>query len=168
MDALEAIRTRRSIRKYEGRPVPEDLVERLLAAAASAPSAERPAVAVHHRRPAAAAGGDCADQPQRAHGRPRPFGHPDMRRFEPGTLAGLLGRRLRGGDGERAFGRSRPRIGAVWTGIYPRPERMEGFRKLFGLPQGVIAHSLVVLGFPAEAPPPVNRFRPDRVRRNRW
>ena len=39
MDTLEAISTRRSVRKYEDRPVPEELVQKLLAAAMSAPSA---------------------------------------------------------------------------------------------------------------------------------
>ena len=39
MDALEAIHTRRSIRRYEEKPVPEEIVEKLLAAAMSAPSA---------------------------------------------------------------------------------------------------------------------------------
>ena len=39
MDALQAIHTRRSIRKYQDRPVSEDLVQKLLAAAMQAPSA---------------------------------------------------------------------------------------------------------------------------------
>ena len=39
MDTLEAIRTRRSIRKYLDKPVPEELVQKLLAAAMQAPSA---------------------------------------------------------------------------------------------------------------------------------
>ncbi len=39
MDTLEAIHTRRSVRKYEDRAVPEELVEKLLAAAMNAPSA---------------------------------------------------------------------------------------------------------------------------------
>jgi nitroreductase len=39
MDALEAIRTRRSIRTYLDQPVPEELVQKLLAAAMQAPSA---------------------------------------------------------------------------------------------------------------------------------
>ena len=36
MDALEAIRTRRSVRKYQDRPVPEEMVRQLLAAAMNA------------------------------------------------------------------------------------------------------------------------------------
>jgi nitroreductase len=39
MDVLEAILTRRSIRQFQDRPVPEDLIEKLLRAAMSAPGA---------------------------------------------------------------------------------------------------------------------------------
>ena len=39
MDTLEAIHGRRSIRKFQDRPVPEDLLRQVLAAAMSAPSA---------------------------------------------------------------------------------------------------------------------------------
>ena len=39
MDTLDAIHTRRSIRTYLDRPVPEELIEKLLAAAMQAPSA---------------------------------------------------------------------------------------------------------------------------------
>ena len=59
-------------------------------------------------------------------------------------------------------------LGGVWIGVYPRQERMDGLRRLFALPEHVIAHSMAVLGFPAEQPPPAHRFRPDRVRRNDW
>ena len=39
MDALQAIRTRRSIRVYQDKPVPEELVQQILTAAMYAPSA---------------------------------------------------------------------------------------------------------------------------------
>ena len=39
MDALHDIRTRRSIRAYQDKPVPEELIQTLLAAAMQAPSA---------------------------------------------------------------------------------------------------------------------------------
>jgi nitroreductase len=39
MDALQAIHTRRSIRNYQDRPVPGELIKKLLAAAMQAPSA---------------------------------------------------------------------------------------------------------------------------------
>ena len=40
MDALEAIRTRRSVRKYRPDPVPEELLKEVLSAARIAPSAD--------------------------------------------------------------------------------------------------------------------------------
>ena len=39
MDALEAIHTRRSVRKYQDSPVSEELIRKIIAAAAMAPSA---------------------------------------------------------------------------------------------------------------------------------
>jgi len=39
MDAMEAILTRRSIRRFKGEPIPEALIEALLRAAMAAPSA---------------------------------------------------------------------------------------------------------------------------------
>src|SRR3989304_5740077 len=39
MDALEAMRTRRSIRKYTVQPVPQEIIDKLLRAGMSAPSA---------------------------------------------------------------------------------------------------------------------------------
>jgi nitroreductase len=45
VDAMEAIFTRRSIRRYAAEPVPEDVVKQLLEAAMYAPSA-------HNQQPA--------------------------------------------------------------------------------------------------------------------
>ena len=59
-------------------------------------------------------------------------------------------------------------LGAVWCGVYPREARMEGLRQLVNLPKNAIAHSLVVLGYAAEQVPAEDRYRPERVRRNRW
>ena len=59
-------------------------------------------------------------------------------------------------------------LGAVWTGVFPREERMDGLRGLVRLPENVIAHSLVVVGYPAEQASPHDHFRQDRVHRNGW
>jgi nitroreductase len=59
-------------------------------------------------------------------------------------------------------------LGACWCGVYPREERMEGLRKLLGLPQNVNAHSLVVIGHPAEQLAADSRYRAERIRHNHW
>jgi nitroreductase len=59
-------------------------------------------------------------------------------------------------------------LGAVWTGVYPREERMAGLSRLVGVPAHVIPHSLIVVGHAAEQMPPQNRYLPERVRQNHW
>ncbi len=59
-------------------------------------------------------------------------------------------------------------LGAVWTGVYPNEGRMAGLKQLVGLPEQVMAHSLSIVGYPAEQPPSQDRYRPERVHRNGW
>ena len=169
MDVLEAIHTRRSIRKHLNRPVPEELIEELLAAAMQAPSARNQQpwqfVVIDDRTMLAKI----------------PEFMPNAAMAAQAPLAilvcGDLGLEKSPGYwvvdcaaavenmllAAHALG-----LGAVWCGVYPREPRMEGLRRLVGLPKNVIAHSLVVLGYPAEQVPPERRFRRERVRHNGW
>lgn len=59
-------------------------------------------------------------------------------------------------------------LGAVWIGIYPREERVEGMRRLLSLPERIVPITLISLGYPAEDKEPEDRFQEERVHRNRW
>jgi nitroreductase len=59
-------------------------------------------------------------------------------------------------------------IGAVWLGVYPRPERIAGLKELFALPEEVTPVSIVSLGYPAEEKKEADRFRPERVHYEKW
>jgi nitroreductase len=59
-------------------------------------------------------------------------------------------------------------LGGVWTGVYPGEERCQAFRDFFGLPQHVTPLAFVPIGYPAETKTHENRFKADRVHRNRW
>lgn len=59
-------------------------------------------------------------------------------------------------------------LGAVWLGIYPRPERMEGLKNLLNLPEMVEPFSLISIGYPAEEKKLPNRFKPERIHTERW
>jgi nitroreductase len=54
-------------------------------------------------------------------------------------------------------------LGAVWTGIYPMEERIEGFRRLFGIPDSVVPMALIPIGYPAQQLPPKDSYREERV-----
>lgn len=169
MDALEAIRTRRSIRQYAERPVPPQLLDRLLAAAMSAPSARDAQpwqfVVID----------DHALLEQVPHVNPNApmAAHAPLAILICGDLsleksAGYWVVDCAAAAENLLLAAHALGLGAVWTGVYPRQQRMDGFRRLLGLPEGVLAHSLIVLGYPAEQPPPRDNFRPERVHRNGW
>ena len=169
MDAIEAIMTRRSVRKYQPKPVPEELVQKLLAAAMQAPSARNGQpwhfIVLDDRR--------LLDRIPEFH----PYA--EMVRQAPLGVLVCGDVRLEGSPNywpvdcsaaaenlllaAHALG-----LGAVWTGVYPRRERMDGFRQLLQLPDPVMPHAFIPIGWPAQQPPPENRFRPDRIHRNGW
>ncbi len=169
MDALEAIRTRRSIRKYQDKPVPQDLIQKVLTAAMSAPSA-------------------CNAQPWqyvvftdekllREIPRINPYAamaeHAPLAILVCGDLSLEISKGYWVVDCAAAvqnllLAAHAVGLGAVWTGVYPQQERIEAFRRLLNLPQPVVPHSLIAVGYPAEQPSHEDRYRPDRVHRNGW
>jgi nitroreductase len=169
MDTLEAIHTRRSVREYLDQPVPEELINRLLAAGMAAPSAR-------NQQP-----WEFVVITDRALLSKIPLVNPYAQMAENAPTAILVCGNLRRETSPgywvvdcaaavqnmllcaHASG-----LGAVWTGTYPNEERMDGYTTLLDLPEHVIPHTLVVLGYPAEQPPPQDRFTPDRVHHNGW
>jgi len=59
-------------------------------------------------------------------------------------------------------------LGAVWLGIYPIEERVDGLRQLLGLPENVTPFALVPLGHPAEEKRAIDRYVEDRVHQDGW
>jgi nitroreductase len=168
MDAMEAMLTRRSIRKYTDEPVPEEAVNELLKAAMSAPTAaEEPwhfivvrnrdmlgavrSFHVHAHMLAEAQVGIvvCGDPT---------WGH--LRDRWPLDCAAATENMLIAANAQG--------LGAVWVGIYPVPERIEGLRKLLGIPEPLIPLCVVSVGHPGEKKKPPNRFRPERIHYDHW
>ena len=169
MDGLQTILTRRSIRKYTGQPVPDEVVKHLLEAAMSAPSANNKQpwhfVVIRDRGILDAI----------------PTFHPYSGMLKEAALAILVCGDTRSQTLEgywvqdcsaatqniliaiNALG-----LGGVWLGIYPREERVEGVRKLVELADHVMPLSLISIGHPAEKLPPSNRYDASRVHHNKW
>jgi len=169
MDAIEAIFTRRSIRKYLDKPVAEELVQKLLAAAMQAPSARNQQswqfVVIDDR---AILGKIPAFMPNAAMAAEAPLailvcGDLALEKSPGYWVVDCAAATENILLAAHALG-----LGAVWTGVYPREQRMEGLRRLVGLPEKIVAHSLVVLGYPAQQVQAEDRYRPERIRRNRW
>lgn len=169
MDALECIMKRRSIRKFTGRKVAKEDVEKLLSAGMAAPSAvnEQPwkflvvderekldgITAVHQHgqmlKEAAVAIIVCGDLNLR---KMPDYWTQDCAACSENILLAAT-----------ALG-----LGSVWTGIYPSEERVSALQKLFGIPANIVPFCVIALGYPNEEKPKREGFDTERVKWNEW
>lgn len=170
MDALKAIFTRRSVRQYTNEPVSDQAIETILRAAMQSPSAVNlqpwhfvviddhmlldripnfhPYSSFLREAPAAIV--VCGDLERDSL---------DASYWVQGCSAATQNLLL----AAHAIG-----LGAVWLGVYPRKERIEGLRLLLQLPDNLVPLNIVSLGHPAESPAQSDRFDPSHVSRNVW
>jgi nitroreductase len=169
MDVLEAIHTRRSIRRFTADPVTDAELDVVLRAAMAAPSAsnERPwrFVVVRDREVldrlarttpfAGLLGGApacvvvCADK---AGARYPWFWDLDC---SAATQNALLA--------AHAIG-----LGGVWIGVHAFAPFVSGVRRIIRAPRRVVPVSMIALGHPAETRPPIDRYDPAWVHENAW
>jgi nitroreductase len=169
MNVLEAILSRRSIRKYENRPVSAETLEELVKYAMYAPSAVNkqpwhfimiddheilnkitefhPHAQMLAHAPAAIL--ICGDD-QLAH----------TPAYWPVDCAAATQNLLLAAHG---LG-----LGAVWLGIFPREERIQALSTLFNLPAHVHPFSLISLGYTLDHPKTPDRFKKERIHKNNW
>ena len=169
MDALEAIFTRRSIRKFTNEPIGGEIVTTLLKAGLQAPSAKNLQpwhIVVITRR-------ELLDK--------IPGFHPHAAMLKEAPMAILVcgDRQVQPLEGywvqdcsaatqnillaAHALG-----LGAVWLGIYPREDRIRGICKLLSLPLHVTPLSLIAIGWPDEKKEKADRFSPKKIHYNGW
>jgi nitroreductase len=169
MDTSEAILTRRSIRKFIDHPIPDEQIEKLLRAAMQAPSARNQQpwqfIVIDDR---AILNAIPQIMPNASMAARSPLGILICGDLSLETSPGYWVVDCSAATENILLAAHSMGLGACWCGVYPRQERIDGLRKLLGLPENVMAHSLVVVGQPAEQPKPENRFRNDRVRKNHW
>ncbi len=170
-DALTAILTRRSIRDYSIHPVPEELIKLLLEAGQAAPSAidERSTefVVINDRQ--------ILDEIHKFNTK--------RLQLKKATVAILVcGNQAKEKDKGKGFwvldgavaseniliAAHALGLGAVWTAIYPYPDRMAKVQKLLNLPAEVLPLNIIPIGYPAEKLFREQLYDPARVHKNKW
>lgn len=169
MNVLEAILSRRSVRKYENRPISAEELTDLVKYAMYAPSAVNRQpwhfIIIDDRNTmneimkfhphasmlsqAAAAVLICGDE-ELAH----------TPAYWPVDCAAATQNFLLAAHGKG--------FGAVWLGIYPREERIAAMKTLMKLPPHIHPFSLISIGYTTETPRIANRFKPERIHTNKW
>lgn len=169
MKTMDAILARRSVRKYTAGTVGEDVIDDILKAAMSAPSAgnEQPwhFIVVRDR--------DLLDRVPEHH----PHSHCVTQVQVAILVCGDLGLEKYEGFWVQDCAAAAQNIllaarslglGTVWLGIYPIEERVVGIKGLFGLPESVIPLCIIPIGQTDKPGSPVERFDRSRVHFDRW
>lgn len=169
MEFFDVVNSRRSIRSYTDDAVPQDMVERVINAAMTAPSAgnQQPwhFVIIRDR--------ESLDQIPTFHPYSKMVikcqvavlvcGAPDGKKWpaywpqdcSAATQNMLLAARDLG-------------LGTVWAGIYPDEKRMIGFRKLLTIPKNIFPFALIPIGWPAGEFKVQDRYNPSLVHHEIW
>ncbi|MGD9873237.1 MAG: nitroreductase family protein [Kiritimatiellia bacterium] len=169
MEALKAIFTRRSIRKFTAQAVSEEDIEQIMKAASVAPSAadQRPwhfvvirDTALLRKLSGAMAKCDmldtatlgilvCGDESlEKIPG----YWVQDCSACAENILLAA-----------HALG-----LGAVWIAIHPIPDRFNPCRKILGVPDKIMPFALIAAGHPDEKLPGEERLDPSRIHNNVW
>lgn len=169
MEVLEAIHTRRSIRKYKDKSVPEELITELLRAAMSAPSAVNAQtwnfIVIDDRQ--------LLDEipnfsPYAAMCREAPLGILVCGDTSLEKAPGFWVQDCSAATQNLLLAAHAVGLGAVWTGVYPVKDRVEGFKKAFGLPEHVIPLAFVPIGYPDQHPGSQDRFDRKKIYYNAY
>ncbi|MCK9431812.1 MAG: nitroreductase family protein [Candidatus Omnitrophica bacterium] len=59
-------------------------------------------------------------------------------------------------------------LGAVWTGVFPDPERIRALRKILGIPENVVPLNFIPVGLPSGKDKPKDKFNPQQIHENHW
>ena len=165
MDAMTAIRTRRSVRAFRRRAVEEDVLRQIIAAGTSAPSANneqpwhfviiREAALLRQISKVSSGTVYVADAPAAI----LVCGENRYETWVNDTSACAQNMLL----AAHALG-----LGAVWTGAFPEQERVDAYREMFKLPGNITPLCLIVVGYAQGLPEPENRMNEERVHDNVW
>lgn len=169
MDILDALLTRRSIRKYAPGEVDHNDLARILRAGMAAPSAgnEQPWHFIVLRNP------DTLKALSEAHPYAEMVASAPLAILVCAEMDGVKHRDYWPQDCAAAtqnmlLAAHGLGLGSVWVGIYPREARVAEIRRVIPLPDHVVPFSLLPIGIPAERKPPADRFSEQRIHEAHW
>ena len=160
---------RRSLRRFETRPVEPEKVERILKAGMQAPSAhnlqpwEFLVITEQEKRDAVSKMSPWAGMVAKAPVTIIVIGHQenkDMEKYLPQDLGACTENILLQIAAEE--------LGGCWMGFYPDEDRVNSVRKYFNLPEDRIPFSVIALGYSPDENRFVDRSDMSRVHYNRW
>lgn len=166
---MDALFKRRSVRQYTDKDVDEASLKRILAAGMTAPSAgdEQPwhFIVVRDKETLKALGG-CGPYAKPAAAAPLAIvvcGELALERYKGYWVQDCSAAVENMLIEATALG-----LGTVWLGVHPVEDRVRYIRELFGLEKGIMPFAVIPVGYPFQEPKEIDRYREQRVHRDRW
>ena len=170
--AIENIFARKSVRAYAPQPIEKEKMELLVRAAMAAPSAvnkqpwafiiindrtilDKLAEKLPYAKMAAQAPAAiviCGDLSKTLHGETDKYWMLDCSAASENLLLAA-----------ESMG-----LGAVWTAVYPEPDRMEKVRQVLSLPEHIIPFNLIPVGYPQHKEEAKDKFKKENIHYNKW
>jgi nitroreductase len=169
---LKTIFSRASVRSFKNAPVPKEALDTAVRAAMAAPTAvdkrpwefivitdratlDRLAAALPYAKMASQAGAAivvCGDTERQHGGTAADFWVMDCSAASENILlaVGSLG------------------LGAVWTSVYPDPQRVKAVRSILGIPEHIVPLNLIPIGVPEGTPQPKDKYNPRQIHWEKW
>ena len=165
MNSIEAIYARRSVRKYQDKPVEKEKIETLLKCAMAAPTAVNTQPWHFYVTQDADDMQKLIDiMPAGKYNAPCAItvcGNLDNEKGEvvekywvqdsTAALENIL-------NASPELG-----LGTVWLGVYPNKERVEPLEKLYNMPENIIPLAVAYIGYPAEEKEPRTQYDENKV-----
>ena len=169
---LENIQTRTSIRQFTGEKILQEHVDKLLHAAMSAPSAinRQPwAFVVVTDQQLLDQMGEAMPNCRCNNGAAVAFVMcGDMTKAIDGDMQGFWIHDVSAATENLLLAAHAMGLGAVWTGVYPRMERVKMVQDFLSLPEHIIPLCIVPVGVPAEQPAVKDKYNAEIIHYNKW
>jgi len=170
MEIFEALLTRRSIRKYKYDIIPPDMITEMLKAAMHAPSAM-------NNQPWQFIVVDDRETLKRINTETN--AHADMLMDASAAILVCGDLNIDKNIDWNALSCSAATenillaarglgLGSCWVGAWPAKETIEELRNVLGFPENIIPFSIIAIGYPAENVTAEDRYKPERIHRNKW
>jgi len=171
-ETLQTIRSRKSVRKYEDRPVPRDLLEKLISTGMAAPSAKdvRPwsFIGITERGTMArlSEGLKYGKMLPAAGGAIVVCGTP--REPKPGVTKDLWIQDCSAATQNILLAAEDEGLGAVWVCVHPIEAHIKHVREVLGIPSDTVPLCVISIGYPAGEASPKDKYEPEKIHWERW
>jgi nitroreductase len=169
METMQAIFSRRSIRKFTGQYVPDEAINDILKAAMYAPSANNQMpwhfIVIRDRK--------ILDSIPNVH----EYSH--MCKEVNAAIVVCADLDLEKNNGcwvqdcaaaaqNILIAATDKKLGSVWLGVYPQEERVKGLKDLLKMPENTVPFCIIPIGFPSEIKVLPERFNRTKIHNDKW